>query len=235
MLVNQLARGEAVKVYLKLTPSTDEKVVARSANVIGEITGSEFPEQIVAIGAHLDSWDVGTGALDDGMGVGIVMSAAKQIQQLTQAPKRTIRVILFAAEEVGLLGAKQYMIDHKDEIDNHIIGAEWDFGTGEIYKMTTGVGQKALAQTKELAAFLAPLGVEFSQANDAKAQSDMGMLSAAGMPSMNFAPDGSRYFDYHHTENDTLDKIEVDALKQATTVYTLFSYFAANAEIDFRK
>ncbi|GLX77890.1 peptidase M28 [Thalassotalea insulae] len=235
MLVNQLKREQAVKLYLKLTPSTDEKVKARSANVIGEITGSEFPEQIVAIGAHLDSWDVGTGALDDGMGVGIVMAAAHHIKALANRPKRTVRVILFAAEEVGLLGAQQYMIDHKDEIANHVIGAEWDFGTGGIYQMTTGMGPQALSATEELGKVLAPLGVKFIKENNAKAQSDMGMLSAAGMPSVNFAPDGSRYFDYHHTENDTLDKIEPEGLKQATAVYTLFSYFAANSAIDFSK
>lgn len=235
MLVNQLRRGEDVSFYLKLTPQVDEKVVAQSANVIGEITGSEFPEQIVAIGAHLDSWDVGTGALDDGMGVGMVMAAAHHIAQLPAKPKRTIRVILFAAEEVGLLGAKQYVIDHKDEMPNHVIGAEWDFGTGSIYKMTSGVGEESRVAIKALAEVLSPLGVELSADNNARAQSDMGALSELGMPSMNFAPDGSRYFDYHHTENDTLDKIEPEALKQATTIYTLFSYFAANTGVDFRK
>ena len=106
-----------------------------SANVIGEITGSEFPDEIVSIGAHLDSWDVGTGALDDGMGVAMMLASAHHIAQLPERPKRTIRVILFAAEEVGLLGAKEYMKIHKDNMDNHIIGAEWDFGVGKIYKM----------------------------------------------------------------------------------------------------
>ena len=235
MLVNQLKRGKEVNFYLKLTPSTDSSVIAKSANVIGEITGSEFPEEIVSIGAHLDSWDVGTGALDDGMGVGMVMSAAHHIAQLPKRPKRTIRVILFAAEEVGLLGAKQYMVDHKDEMKNHIIGAEWDFGMGNIYKMTSGVGNNSLSAIEELATYMKPLGVELSLANNAKAQSDMSMLSAAGMPSMNFAPDGTNYFDYHHTENDTLDKVDAEVLKQATAVYTLFAYFAANSAVDFRK
>lgn len=235
MLVNQLTRKQPVNLFLKMTPTHDETVIVRSANVIGEITGSKYPEKIVAIGAHLDSWDVGTGALDDGMGVGMVMAAAHHIAQLPAKPKRTIRVILFAAEEVGLLGAKQYMIDHKDEMVNHIIGAEWDFGTGNIYKMTPGVGEKSLSAVNELAKILAPLGVELSPKNDGKAQSDMSLLSNAGMPAMNFAPDGNRYFDYHHTENDTLDKIEPEGLKQATTVYTLFSYFAANTDVDFRQ
>lgn len=234
MLVNQLKRGESVSLHLKLTPHTDPKVIAKSANVIGEITGREFPEQIVAIGAHIDSWDVGTGAMDDGMGVGMMMASAHHIAQLPQRPKRTIRVILFAAEEVGLLGAKQYMVDHKEEMKNHVIGAEWDFGTGNIYKMTSGVGKKALPAIAELAQYFASLGVELSTGNNAVAQSDMSMLSEAGMPSMNFAPDGTLYFDYHHTENDTLDKIDQVTMKQATTIYTLFAYFAANSGVDFR-
>ena len=234
MIINQLARGKGVTIHLTLTNSEEEKTV-RTANVIGEITGSEFPEQVVAIGAHLDSWDVGTGAVDDGMGVGIVMAAAHHIAQLPQRPKRTIRVILFAAEEIGLVGAKQYLQAHRDDLDNHVIGAEWDFGTGKIYQMASGVGKNAYSAVEELASYLQPLGVKLSPENNAQAQSDMSVLSKAGMPAMKFLPDGSDYFDYHHTENDTLDKVEPEVLKQATAVYTLFSYFAANSGVDFRK
>ncbi|WP_448549047.1 M20/M25/M40 family metallo-hydrolase [Thalassotalea fusca] len=235
LLVNQLKRGKPVSVFLKLTPKTEEKIVARSANVIGEITGSKFPEQIVALGAHLDSWDVGTGAVDDGMGVGMVMAAAYHIAQLEKRPERTIRVILFAAEEVGLLGAKQYVKDYSEQMPNHVLGAEWDYGTGKIYRMRTGVGQSALPAMAELAGYLAPLGVELSGDNNAKAQSDMSLLSNEGMPSVNFSPDGSTYFDYHHTENDTLDKVDPETMKQATTIYTLFAYFAAQSGVDFSK
>ena len=235
LLVNQLKRNKPVSFYLKLTSHTDPKVTAVSANVIGEITGSEFPDEIVSIGAHLDSWDVGTGALDDGMGVAMMLASAHHIAQLPERPKRTIRVILFAAEEVGLLGAKEYMEIHKDNMANHIIGAEWDFGVGKIYKMTSGVGKESLAAISDLAKHLAPLGIELSNDNNAKAQSDMSVMSAAGMPSMNFAPDGSKYFDYHHTENDTLDKVNPDDLKQATAVYTMFAYFASQSGVNFRK
>jgi Zn-dependent M28 family amino/carboxypeptidase len=235
LLVNQLKRNKPVSFYLKLTSHTDAKITAVSANVIGEITGSEFPDEIVSIGAHLDSWDVGTGALDDGMGVAMMLASAHHIAQLPIRPKRTIRVILFAAEEVGLLGAKKYMEVHEKNMDNHIIGAEWDFGVGQIYKMTSGVGKESLTAINDLAKHLAPLGVELSNDNNAQAQSDMSVMSAAGMPSMNFAPDGTKYFDYHHTENDTLDKVNPEDLKQATAVYTLFAYFSAQSGINFRK
>lgn len=235
LLVNQLKRGKDVSLYLNMTAKTNAEIVATSANVIGEFTGSEFPNEIVALGAHLDSWDVGTGALDDGLGIGMVMAAAHHIGQLPQRPKRTIRVILFAAEEVGLLGAKQYVIDHKDDMAQHVIGAEWDFGIGRIYKMTPGVGASSLNAVRELAQYLAPLGVALSPENNAKGQSDMSALSDEGMPSIDFAPDGSHYFDYHHTENDTLDKVDPAALKVNTAIYTMYAYFAAQTKADFRK
>ena len=235
LLVNQLKRGGEVSMYLQMSAKTDTEVVATSANVIGEFTGSEFPEEIVALGAHLDSWDVGTGALDDGLGIGMVMAAAHHIGQLPERPKRTIRVILFAAEEVGLLGAKQYVKVHKNNMAAHVIGAEWDFGIGRIYKMTPGVGAQSLNAVRELAQYLAPLGVALSPDNNAKGQSDMSALSAEGMPSIKFSPDGANYFDYHHTENDTLDKVEPEALKVNTAIYAMYAYFAAQAQVDFRK
>ncbi|NMP31903.1 M28 family peptidase [Thalassotalea sp. M1531] len=235
LLVNVLKRGKPVSVFLKLTSEIREDVVIKSANVIGEITGSEKPEEIVAIGAHLDSWDVGTGALDDGLGIGMVMAAAHHIGQLPTAPKRTIRVILFAAEEVGLLGAKEYVKVHDKNMSNHVIGAEWDFGLGRIYKMKSGVGAQSLNAMREFAQYIAPLGVALAPENNARAQSDMGALSDKGMPSVSFSPDGTQYFDYHHTENDTLDKVNPDDLKQNTAVYTMFAYFAAMADVDFRQ
>ncbi len=235
LLVNQLKRGKPVTVGLKLTSRIESDVLVTSANVIGELTGSELPQEIVSIGAHLDSWDVGTGALDDGLGIGMVMAAAHHIAQLPQRPKRTVRVILFAAEEVGLLGAKKYVELHKNNMKNHVIGAEWDFGLGPIYKMKTGVGAESLNAMREFAQLIAPLGVALETENNARAQSDMGALSDEGMPSVNFSPDGSRYFDYHHTENDTLDKINPIDLKQNTAIYTMFAYFAAQAKTDFRK
>ena len=235
LLVNQLKRGKPVSLFLKMTAKTDAEVIAKTANVIGEFTGSELPNEIVALGAHLDSWDVGTGALDDGLGIGMVVAAAHHIGQLPKRPKRTIRVILFAAEEVGLLGAKEYVKVHKNDMVNHAIGAEWDFGIGRIYKMTPGVGAESLNAIRELAQYLAPLGVSLSPDNNAKGQSDMSALSNLGMPSINFSPDGSNYFDYHHTENDTLDKVEPEALKFNTAIYTMYAYFAAQAAVDFRK
>jgi len=235
LLSRQIARGKPVEIFLKLGAERRDEIPVTTANVIGEITGSEAPDEVVVMAAHLDSWDVGTGAVDDGIGVGVTLAAAHHIAQLPTRPKRTIRVILFAAEEVGLVGVKQYVKDHESEMARHVIGAEWDFGTGRIYEMIPGVGPAALHQIRELAAWLSPLGVSLSPKNDARGQSDLSLLGKAGMPAVNFSPDGMKYFDYHHTENDTLDKVDPEALKQNTAVFTIFSYFAAQSGIDFRK
>lgn len=234
LLSNVLRRGKA-SVAIKSSAKLKKKKSFTTYNVIGEITGSDAPDEIVALGAHLDSWDVGTGAMDDGLGVAITMAAAAMIGKHDTAPKRTIRVILYAAEEIGFYGTKQYMIDHASEVKRHMIGAEWDFGLGKIYELRPGVGEEALNAIKELALQLNDLGVLLGKGNDAQAQSDMSLLSKAGMPAINFAPDGSRYFDLHHTENDTLDKISPVDLQQNTAVYTVYAWFAAQSGVDFRK
>ncbi len=235
LLDNALARKHPVIMSIASTASGILDKTVTIANVIGEITGSETPDEIVTLGAHLDSWDVGTGAIDDGIGVGITLAAINHIKQTQSRPKRTIRVILFAAEEVGLLGAKDYVTKHTDNMANHVIGAEWDFGNGPIYKLAPGVGEQALGNIKEYAEYLSPMGVEMASTNNAKGQSDMSLLGKAGQPAVNFYPDGTDYFDYHHTENDTLDKVNKAALKTNTAIYTTFAWWAANSGIDFRQ
>ncbi|MCW8091047.1 M20/M25/M40 family metallo-hydrolase [Alteromonas sp. ASW11-130] len=235
LLENALLRTQPVTMSISSTASGKLNNNVTIANVIGEITGSENPEEIVTLGAHLDSWDVGTGAIDDGIGVGITLAAVNHITKMKQRPKRTIRVILFAAEEIGLLGAKDYVEKHKDNMMNHVIGAEWDFGNGKIYKLAPGVGDTSLSKLKEFAGYLSPMGVEMASTNNAKGQSDMSLLGKAGQPAVNFYPDGNDYFDYHHTENDTLDKVNQEALKTNTAIYTMFAWYAANSGVDFRK
>ncbi|MCW8109838.1 M20/M25/M40 family metallo-hydrolase [Alteromonas ponticola] len=235
LLENALKRNKPVTMGIASSASGPLNDTVTIANVIGEFTGSEHPDEVVTLGAHLDSWDVGTGAIDDGIGVGITLAAVHHIARLKHRPKRTIRVILFAAEEIGLLGAKDYVARRNGNMDNHVIGAEWDFGNGTIYKLAPGVGENALLKIKEFAEYLAPLGVEMASTNNAKGQSDMSELGKAGQPAVNFYPDGSDYFDYHHTENDTLDKVDTEALKINTAIYTTFAWYAANSGIDFRK
>ncbi|QJR81264.1 M28 family peptidase [Alteromonas pelagimontana] len=235
LLVNSLQRGKPVTFSINSTASGPTNETVTIANVIGEVTGSEQPQEVVTLGAHLDSWDVGTGAIDDGIGIGITLAAGHYIAQLPQAPKRSVRVILFAAEEIGLAGAKDYVVKHKEEMDQHVMGAEWDFGNGNIYSMEPGVGPEALASIRDFADYLAPMGIAYSSKNSAKGQSDMSALGNEGQPAVNFDPDGSDYFDYHHTKNDTLDKVNQAALKNNTAVYTAFAYYAADSNVNFRK
>ncbi|MEH6713938.1 MAG: M28 family peptidase [Paraglaciecola polaris] len=204
-----------------------------SYNVIGEFTGSEHPEEIVLIGAHLDSWDEGTGALDDGAGVGIVTGAAKLINSLTGQPKRTIRVVLYASEEFGLTGAQEYTRRHKAELGNIIVAAESDFGAGEIYQIDTLFAPDALQAAKPLFTALARIGVKQGN-NQAGGGPDVSMLPKHGVPVVSLLQDGTYYFDYHHTANDTLDKVDPKSLAQNQAAYALLTYFMANADVDTR-
>jgi hypothetical protein len=233
ILVNMFKRTNNIKFHLDISAKPTEDVV--TYNVIGEITGSEQPDKYVVLGAHLDSWDVGTGAVDDGMGVGITMAAAKHIIDSGKKPKRSIRVLLFGAEEIGLYGVKEYAKIHAADIKNHIIGAEWDSGTGKIYALRPGVGTKALGTIRIMAKLIAPYGVSLHPSNNAKGQSDMSVLGKLGMPAINFSADSTTYFDYHHTENDTMSVIDPEVMRQASAIYTIYAWMAANSGTDFRK
>jgi Zn-dependent M28 family amino/carboxypeptidase len=204
-----------------------------SYNVIGEITGSERPEEVILIGAHLDSWDEGTGALDDGAGVGIVMAAANHIKTIVGQPKRTIRVVLFAAEEIGLIGAYEYVRTNKADLPNIIMAAESDFGAGSIYRMDTRFADAVREQPKGLYQRLASLGVELGS-NDTNGGPDVSMMPKYGVPVIALKQDGYYYFDYHHTPNDTLDKINPDELRQNQTIWALVTAYMAMSDFDPR-
>jgi Zn-dependent M28 family amino/carboxypeptidase len=206
-----------------------------SANIIGEITGREDPDSFVVLGAHVDSWDEGTGAIDDGAGIGATMAAAALIGQMDQRPRRSIRVLLFSGEEIGFYGVKAYMARHQENIGQHVLGAEVDGGTGRAIKLTSGVGEDSLPIVREMHKLIAPLGVEWSDANDAKGQSDMSLLGKAGMPALNFLQEPHGYFMYHHTPNDTFDKIIPEDMRLLTAAYATMFYLAAEMDVDFRK
>ena len=205
---------------------------AWSANVIGEILGNKRPDEIVLLGAHLDSWDLGTGAVDDGAGVAIVTAAARLIGQLAQRPARTIRVVLFANEEFGLSGARNYGYVHRGEVDKHIVGMESDFGAGRVWRLSSQVAEDRLPAVAMIAKLLAPLGIE-PGGNEATGGADLKFMREAGMPVFSLDQDGTDYFDYHHTINDTLDKIEKAALDQNVAAMAIAAYAAASIDGDF--
>lgn len=223
------------KVTVRLRISARLGFQASSANVIGELRGSTRPDEIVLLGAHLDSWDVGTGALDDGVGVGIVTAAAALIGKLGLQPERTIRVVLFAAEENGLHGARAYTdaVIANNTLANHVIGAESDSGTGSIYALHTRVADPQHREIQSLVAALAAHGVSQGH-NRGGGGPDLTYLREAGMPVVSLAQDSSSYFDYHHTENDTFDKVDADAVRQNVAVYAQFAWLMANGSADHR-
>ena len=229
-LTRLLALGKPIELELALDVGWNGE--ATSYNVIGEITGSSKPDEVVLIGGHLDSWDLGTGAIDDGAGVGLTMAAGKLIGDLETAPARSIRVVAFANEEQGLHGGKAYAEAHADKLEQHQIAAESDFGAGRIYAFSTGAPEYAQGAARQIAQALAPLGIEF--AGDAGGPGpDISPFAADGMAWARLAQDGTDYFDYHHTPDDTFDKIDPEALAQNVAAYAVFAYLAASADGDF--
>jgi len=204
-----------------------------SYNVIGEFTGSEKPDEVIIISAHLDSWDEGTGALDDGAGVGIVTAAAKLVKEAVDQPKRTIRVILYAAEEIGLVGAYQYVRSNRGTLNNIIFAAESDFGAGQIYQLDTRFAEDVRNNPADLYAALQVMGVELGN-NTTSGGPDVSMLPNYGVPVIALKQDGTYYFDYHHTPNDTLDKIKPEDIQQNQTVWAMITAYMAMSDFDPR-
>ncbi|MBL8530401.1 MAG: M20/M25/M40 family metallo-hydrolase [Hyphomonadaceae bacterium] len=228
LLARLVARGPT---RVRLDIQVDARENAQSGNVIAEIRGRERPEEIVLLVAHLDSWDHGQGAIDDGAGVAIVTAAARLIRDLPRRPRRTIRVLLAGAEETGIHGANAYARAHAAE--THIVAAESDFGAARIYRLRTRFAEPALPYARAMQRALAPLGV-IPGDNAANGGPDLTPLRAAGVPVVELSQDGWDYFDYHHTPDDTLDKIEPAALQQNVAAYAVFAYLAAEMDWDFR-
>jgi hypothetical protein len=225
MLERLVRLGKPVRVRFTLT--CGNRPEAESANVIGEIRGTSKPDEIVLLGAHRDSWDLGTGAIDDGAGCGIVIEAARLIGLLPKHPARTIRVCLYANEENGLAGSKAYFQAHQAELDKHAAALESDSGTDYPVGFAWTAGPSAEPFVKEIAAILTPLGAGTLSAGGAGA--DTGTLKIAGVPMFMVRQDSSRYFDYHHTANDTFDKIDPEGLDRNVAAVAAFAYCAASA------
>ena len=229
-LTRLLALDRPVRVKMDLDVGWDGEYT--SQNVIGEITGSSRPDELVLIVAHLDSWDLGTGAVDDGAGIGITMAAGKLIGDLDQRPARTIRVIAFANEEQGLVGGRAYADKYADQVSQHVIAAESDFGAGRIYALSSGAPEYARGAVEQIAGALAPLGIEY--AGDAGGPGpDLIPFAGKGLMWARLAQDGTDYFDLHHTPDDTLDKVDPEAVAQNVAAYAVFAYLAAEAEGGF--
>src|SRR5437867_1164067 len=226
-LIADLVRQGPVGMKLVLTPQTQPD--AESANVIGDIKGSEHPEQVIVVSGHLDSWDLGTGAIDDGAGVAVSMEAANLIQKLHLKPKRTIRVIAWMNEENGLAGSKQYGKDHEKEWMNHFAAMETDGGADH----PLGINIKAKPEVKKMfapvAAILQGSGAGMLTLVE-HCGADIGPMEKAGVPAFSPIQDSRFYFNYHHTAADTLDKIVPKELAENSAVVAVTAYALANME-----
>jgi hypothetical protein len=229
LLHRVLAEKKAARVRLALGARTVGE--AESANVVGEVPGREHPEEIVLVGAHLDSWDLGTGAIDDGAGVAIALETGRLIASRPQRPRRTVRVVLFANEEHGLDGAREYARAHSAEVPLHVAATEADFGPDAVYAVRWQGDPTARPRFADVARLLAPLGVE-EQDGPAHGGADVGPLKEQGVPVLELRQDGTRYFDIHHTANDTLDKIDPGVLAQAAAAFATAVWAVAEMDGD---
>ncbi|MFQ5349797.1 MAG: M20/M25/M40 family metallo-hydrolase [Thermoanaerobaculia bacterium] len=230
VLEARLAVGGPIRFRLRLTSRYLADTL--SANVVGEIRGRELADEIVLLGCHLDSWDTGVGALDDGAGCAIVLEAARRIGELPQRPRRTIRVVLFANEEFGLSGARAYAEAHAGGAARHVLGAESDLGSGRVWQFSSRVLSAALPVIDEIAAVLEPLGIERGD-NEAWGGADLRLLRAAGMPVVSLRQDATKYFDIHHTVDDTLAQVDREELDQNVAAYAVAAFLAAEATVAF--
>ncbi|MBI3713768.1 MAG: M20/M25/M40 family metallo-hydrolase [Burkholderiales bacterium] len=230
LLVRMLKRGKPVRIHLDIGAIPGETMT--SYNVIGEITGTELPNEYVLIGGHLDSWDLGTGAIDDGAGCAITMAAAEYLQRLGLKPRRSIRVVLFANEEQGLFGGKAYLQAHQSQIAQIQAAAEADLGQGPVTKISSFVRPEAFAIVKQIQTILQPLGIE-SGDNNAFPGPDLGDLRNAGAASFGLALKSDDYFNLHHTPDDTFDKIEPARINQSAAAYATFVWMAAQSPVHF--
>ncbi len=222
-LAAQVARGGAVRFRLELETRSlpDEK----SANVIGELKGRERPGEVVLLGAHLDSWDLGFGAQDDGSGCAVVMTATR-LAAAGERPRRTLRVVLFANEEFGLSGATAYAEAHAAELAAHKMALEADLGTGKVWSMATGVDESQRGVAAEIAGLLKPLGIELG-ANTGRGGADLNPLRSARVPTLDLWQDATRYFEVHHTVDDTLAFVDREGLAQNVAAYAVAALAAA--------
>jgi carboxypeptidase Q len=226
MLHRMQDRGERISVRVQMAAQTLPDVESR--NVIGEIRGRERPEEVVVIGGHIDSWDVGTGASDDGGGVVIAWEAVRLMHRLGLRPRRTIRVVGWTNEENGLRGGNAYRDQHRAALANHILAIESD---GGVFR-PTGFGftgsDSARALVRQVAGLLERVGLSAASIGASGGGADIGPIMAEGVPGMGHQVDGTRYFWYHHTNADTVDKLDPREVAMNVAAMAVMAYVIAD-------
>ncbi len=224
-LIADLAQQGRVTMHLVLTPQTLPNT--QSYNVIADLKGSEHPEQIVIVSGHLDSWDLGTGAIDDAAGVAVAMQVANLCKQLGLRPKRTLRVIAWMDEENGSEGGKTYAAEHKSDSANHIAAIESDLGAGHPLGMEGNFKPEAAPALQPFAKILESIGANLLQPTGASG-ADIELLGAVGVPVFGLIQDNRTYFHYHHTPADTLDKVNPHELSENAALIAVYAYGIAD-------
>jgi Zn-dependent M28 family amino/carboxypeptidase len=216
--------GETVTVRLymeaRMLPDAD------SANVMGEIPGREKPEEIVVMGGHIDSWDVGAGAEDDGTGIMAALEAAALIKKLNLHPRRTLRVVFWTNEENGSAGGEAYRAMVGDRIRNYVAAIEMDGGAEKPVGFGVSPGGPVLARVQEIGRLLQPIGADTVREGGGGA--DIGPLMRDGVPGLGLFTVGQHYFDWHHTRTDTVDKINPQEFRQCIAAMAVMSFVLAD-------
>ncbi|MBK6455469.1 MAG: M20/M25/M40 family metallo-hydrolase [Gemmatimonadetes bacterium] len=224
MIARMVARGE--KVVVKLTMSAQTLPDVQSRNVMGEIRGSQFPDEVIVMGGHIDSWDVGRGAMDDAGGVVAAWEALRVLKRLGLTPKRTIRVVGWTNEENGMRGGNAYRDAHKAELDNHLLAIESDGGVFKPLGFGFTGPDAAFATLRDIGKLLDPIGA--GQITKGGGGADIGPIMALGVPGMGLNVDDSRYFWFHHTDADTVDKLDPREVAQCVATLAVMTYIVAD-------
>jgi Zn-dependent M28 family amino/carboxypeptidase len=229
LLEHLAGRGRPVTIRLNMTSTLNTKAAAY--NVVGDLPGREAPNEVVVVGGHLDSWDPGTGAIDDGAGVAIQTAAARIAA--AQPLRRTVRVVMWGSEEQGG-SSGAFLAAHRDEVPRIVAAGESDSGAGRIWSINLPAGSLAHPAMKAFAAAVAPLKAIVTRNPPREGGADIGGLIGAGVPFVDFNQNMTRYFDLHHSADDTLDKVDPAELAQNVAVWASFIFTVANSDIDFR-
>lgn len=224
-LIVGLVKDGKVRLHLTLTPRQLPDAV--SYNVVADLKGSEKPEEVVIVSGHLDSWDLGTGAIDDAAGVAVAMQTAQLLKQLNLRPRRTIRVIAWMNEENGLVGGRTYAREHASELSNHYAAIESDRGAGHPLGFEAMVNPEVLPMLAPVSEVLRSQGAGLLRRTEGT-EADISPIAAQGVPAFGLWQDTRTYFNYHHTAADTLDKVSPRELAENAAAMAVLAYALAN-------
>ncbi len=225
-LIARLSSHGTVRIHLTLPTHQGPEV--QSYNVVADLKGLEHPEQVVMVSGHLDSWDLGTGAIDDGAGVVVAMETAEIIQRLHLHPKRTIRVIAWMNEEMGATGRDAYVKQHASEIGNHVAAIESDLGAEHPLGFHAKMSVAAQKQLSPVQDALSPFGANLLELVPSSPETDIEPFADKGVPAIGLWQNGLTYFSYHHTAADTLDKVVPQELRENAACMAVMGYALAS-------